>query len=556
MEEKFSSERIQAAAAARSEAESLKVRVNRLSSEVRELQHHVDERESKIQQLKLEIETARENEAKQVAYVTQLRHQLAEYEALHGNLEGAKQRGEIALSALQLETKESSQRILELERRNRILLSEKEELEQRNMVITRKYKEVANAIGMSFDIVESTYSSLSSENSNNIVLKATEMQEEINLLKGKVVTLQEYIRGADIESKANRETIQRLVSDVERKQESNSKQNHEFEIIRLERENFQTRAKELEKEVEILRERLESSQRVIAATKHEYTSHETRTISFERQQREMEITLRNSETNFRNFKQQIADWISDTSCIVEPYEESIRERIRVLMTISRERDILIEGLEKKVSNLTTQLESSFQIQRETDRRAAKAETELSSMQKRIMQAEGELAAADVLRDGLRSDKEKYLHFLEKISRSLKMDPINIDIGYDMSTDAILARAEQLVKLESDALIDRKTHIYNLQRKVKQLKEQLDSKDVHMELLRKKIASSEERLNGRTEIEREKDSEMMKNRKLCKLVERYKTELNEAHCQIRDLKASLLETKDFEVLLFSIESFSR
>ena len=46
-----------------------------------------------------------------------------------------------------------------------------------------------------------------------------------------------------------------------------------------------------------------------------------------------------------------------------------------------------------------------------------------------------------------------------------MDHISLDLGLDMTLDALITRADQLVKLEGNALADRSTHIYNLQRKV-------------------------------------------------------------------------------------------
>ena len=75
---------------------------------------------------------------------------------------------------------------------------------------------------------------------------------------------------------------------------------------------------------------------------------------------------------------------------------------------------------------------------------------------------------------------------------MKMDRINAEVGYDMTGETLLARAAQLAKLEADALADRNTHIYNLQRKIKTMKEQLESKDLHLDLLRKKITQLEER----------------------------------------------------------------
>jgi len=67
----------------------------------------------------------------------------------------------------------------------------------------------------------------------------------------------------------------------------------------------------------------------------------------------------------------------------------------------------------------------------------------------------------------------------------------------------------------------------------------------MDLLRKKVTALEERLIGKTEVEREKDTEYVRNRKLIKLVEKYKCELNEAHVEIRDLKARLLEISEMQ-----------
>lgn len=68
----------------------------------------------------------------------------------------------------------------------------------------------------------------------------------------------------------------------------------------------------------------------------------------------------------------------------------------------------------------------------------------------------------------------------------------------------------------------------------------------MDLLRKKVTSLEERLTGKSDLEREKDEEFIRNRKLLKLTEKYKRELNEAHVEIRDLKARLLYTSELQV----------
>ena len=67
-----------------------------------------------------------------------------------------------------------------------------------------------------------------------------------------------------------------------------------------------------------------------------------------------------------------------------------------------------------------------------------------------------------------------------------MESINADLGVESILSSLMARVQQVVGKEGDLLVDRKTHIYNLQRKIKSLKEQLDSKELHMDLLRKKV----------------------------------------------------------------------
>ena len=79
----------------------------------------IDRREGKIRELKIELETTRENEAKQCALVGTLRHRLSEYEATAGTLEGAASRSELAVQSLSKQNAELQDRIIDLESRIR-----------------------------------------------------------------------------------------------------------------------------------------------------------------------------------------------------------------------------------------------------------------------------------------------------------------------------------------------------------------------------------------------------------------------------------------------------
>ena len=66
----------------------------------------------------------------------------------------------------------------------------------------------------------------------------------------------------------------------------------------------------------------------------------------------------------------------------------------------------IELLEQKVSSLTSQLEKQYDVHRSGDQRMKQAEGDIYQLQDRLKRAESELASADMLRDSLRTDKER------------------------------------------------------------------------------------------------------------------------------------------------------
>lgn len=53
-----------------------------------------------------------------------------------------------------------------------------------------------------------------------------------------------------------------------------------------------------------------------------------------------------------------------------------------------------------------------------------------------------------------------MNFLDRLARALNMDEISNDIGVDLHTEALLVRAEQLARLESDKLVDKVSSLRN------------------------------------------------------------------------------------------------
>lgn len=55
--------------------------------------------------------------------------------------------------------------------------------------------------------------------------------------------------------------------------------------------------------------------------------------------------------------------------------------------------------------------------------------------------------------------------MEQLSKTMKVEDIDIDLGFEMKLKLILSRSEQLVRQEGTALVESKSLTYTLQRKV-------------------------------------------------------------------------------------------
>ncbi len=96
-------------------------------------------------------------------------------------------------------------------------------------------------------------------------------------------------------------------------------------------------AREMEREISLLKERLDSTQRAWSSTKRELEERDMRFTSIDRELKEHSLNARNSEVAFRNFKETLANLLSDEFHRLEPYEEPIRERIQAMCLAVRDK---------------------------------------------------------------------------------------------------------------------------------------------------------------------------------------------------------------------------
>ncbi|XP_047625881.1 coiled-coil domain-containing protein 170 isoform X4 [Phacochoerus africanus] len=252
--------------------------------------------------------------------------------------------------------------------------------------------------------------------------------------------------------------------------------------------------------------------------------------------------------------------LEETISVHEMEAEASRETIvRLASEVNREQkkaascteekdklNQMVTQLEAQISELVEQLGNESGFHQKALQRAQKAENKLETLQGQLTHLEGELVSGDVLRDTLHVEKQKYLQFLDQLSEKMKLDRMAAELGFDMRLEVVLARTEQLVRLESNAVIEHKTIAHNLQRKLKTQKERLESKELHVNLLRQKIAQLEEERQMRSALTVERDEAKVTIRKLQKQVERLQKELSLCREVNTELKAKLADTNELKI----------
>ncbi|XP_078413709.1 coiled-coil domain-containing protein 170 [Cetorhinus maximus] len=359
-------------------------------------------------------------------------------------------------------------------------------------------------------------------------------------------SFEETISAHDTESKASRETIMRLVSELGREQKAVVSYVQELDTIRKELDNALNAKQHLERENRILQDRLDSTQRAWEASKLELGSWEQRSKELDGSLLTSVCEAKAVHSQLEAFKHQLASLLSKADVIVQPTPEAIKERICELCNSEDSNKRTASRLEENATKLAEQLEKQVDLHQAALQRSTKAEQRLLELQEKVRYLEGNLLTGDVLYDSLSQDKQKYLKFLEDIAEKMKLERMTAEIGFNMQLDAILARADQLVKMENEAIIENKTLTYNLKRKLKAQKEKLVSKELHMDMLRRKITQLDVEKQTQTALAVERDEANLTVRKLQKKVECLEKELHKAHTSSMDLKVKLSDTHELKI----------
>ncbi|XP_054051812.1 coiled-coil domain-containing protein 170 isoform X1 [Rissa tridactyla] len=531
-----------AAETAQSELAALSVKYDCAQSELLELRSRMISKEASFQELKARAESYKENNARQMSRLLSLQTRVQEMEEEACVLTSSKNQAELTAQAAFKENGELKEELHEQNAKLNKYLKEYEESMTQASKTSRKYEELLTQLSGFLD----TDISEKEKPQEHLMSKVSEICKENLTLKDQVAALQEAINIHEMESKASRETIMRLVSEVTKEQKKASEYYQDMEKLSKDLDSATIERQSLEKKIRNLQDKLSANQKALDASKLELHDLKKSSSELGGSLKSSREEARTAQSSLEAFKEQIATLLGGGSAKVKPSEKAILERIQEINCKEQSKEIMVSQLETQIAKLTEALENQTRLYEEALERSRKAEKSSETFQDQLKHLEEELLSVDLMQDGLKLEKQKYLKFLEQLNEKMKLDSLAAEVGFDMNVDAILARVEQLVKLEGDAVIENKTMAYSLRRKLKTQKEKLESKELHVNLLRQKITQLEEEKQVRSALAVERDEANLAVRKLQKMMERLQKQLNLARETNTDLKAKLSETNELKI----------
>ncbi|XP_007643060.1 coiled-coil domain-containing protein 170 isoform X1 [Cricetulus griseus] len=511
-------------------------------SELRDLRSKLLSKEVCCQELKAEVESYKENSARKSSLLISLRSRIQELQEESAALSASKIRTETSAHTTMKENQELMKKVLELDEKLQNCLKENEESKKQGLENLRRHEEFRTELCDCLSL-DKKHEEASNE---DLILKLRELCKENTLLKGQIVTLEETINVHEMEAKANRETISRLAAEVSREQTRAASWAMEKDKLNQDLLSAVDARTALEREAKLFQERLLVAQRAWDASKQELNQLRKNCQHLDLSLKASRDAAATSQSQNSSFREKLTVLLCNGLDMAVPTEDAILERIRELGIQEESKTRMVSQLEAQISELVEQLGNEAELHRKDLQRAQEAESKLEALQGQLSHLEGELLSGDVLRDNLNLEKQKYLQFLDQLSEKMKLGEIADDLGFDMRLDVVLARTEQLVRLESNAVIENKTIAHNLQRKLKTQKERLESKEVHMNLLRQKIAQLQQETQARTALAVERDEAHLTVRKLEKKVERMQKELSACREYNTELKAQLADTNELKI----------
>ncbi|KAL4715588.1 hypothetical protein ACJJTC_009214 [Scirpophaga incertulas] len=530
--------------ALRSDLAGLQYKREKLLSENSDLKNQMLSRDQRILEQQVEIDHLREQNARQNAIISSLKKKIHDLEDIHRNLQASHGRSDLTVQTLQRDNRFYEEKLKDLEKKFRSLELECHNEEQQKENARCQFHDLVRRLSAALD---SDFCDTSFTHSpETLIIKAAELVQEITRLKNKCLNTTENLSTVEQDYRSCRDALERANTDKDMLQRQLSAQILETERLKQEKESLSVQNRVIERELHEAREKLSHCSKNLTVITDNVNQNESIILQLKEDLRHRDEKYQRLQTEFRSTMESIAILLSLPTRFVEAHESTIKDRIREILSDNKDKTVQIEALRDKLNMESQQLSRTAHLHDQSTTRVRVLEDERNMLEAKVHKLESDLNTVELSRDSLRKDKANFVAFLERLSRTLNMDELTHDIGIELHTESILHRAEQLARLESDKIVDKTAVVYQLQRRIRILREQLQRKDLHLDLLRRKLSLQEESSRVRTVLQAERDEAVARSKKLARQCDKLTVQLTDARAQLRDLNAQLADAAEYKI----------
>ncbi|CAH1711460.1 unnamed protein product [Aphis gossypii] len=525
----------------KSELAALQFKRDRLMSELQDTKGQLRNRDQRTVELEAETEMLKEQQVRQNSIIASLRNRIKELEDQERSLTTSLGRADMSSESLARENRHQAEKCSELERKIDLLELNCTKAENARDSARRSMSEFVSRTSMALG-----YESLNSDSpaAVDVVLsKASEMHQELNRLRRKNISASENLTSIEVELRNCREQLERALADKENLQRQAAGHILEIDKLKQEKEHLEMQQRVMERDLSELRDKLMATNRSLGVASSNIASQEATIFTLRNDLRGHDERCQKMQVDMQHFLESLAVCLTSADGYVQSTESGVKDAVKRLVNDLATKSTLHGESKDRIISLTDRVE---RLQIDQDRLASENRVltdEKRNLETRLNHAESELNVCEMTKEHLRNDKTIFVTFLDKLSRAMHMDQIAKDVGVDLHTESLLLRAEQLAKLEYDKNIDKSALVYQLQRRVRTLRDQLQRRDLHLDLLRKKISVQDESTKIRSLLETERDEANIRAKKLQKQLDKAQLQLTECRAQIRDLKLQLSDAGD-------------
>ncbi|XP_078516440.1 coiled-coil domain-containing protein 170-like isoform X1 [Lissotriton helveticus] len=529
-----------AAEEAHSEYAALLVKNNSLKTQVEDLQNRMSSKDVSFLEMKSQLETYKENNARQASHIQSLKDRIKELEEIAVSASNVKSHLQPGLEPFKRGNRELNERVAELESRVRIHLLEREKAEQKAYSLEKKVSESIGKLSPYLKIDPKGHE----DPFNILVTKVSELLKDHFNETSRTASLEEALASQQMELKASRETIVQLVSEIGKEQKAAAGYTAEIKALKRERDEAVRAKKSMERDNNILLEKLKESHMVWDNSQQNLEDKERKMAELDKTLRTSYYEAKAAQNLHQAFLSQLSTLLSNGFITVLSTEVAIKERIQEVCASEQSWKATNEDLQKKVLHLSRQLEQQRELYHETLSKSIKTEEVLQEQKESLKHLKGKMASEDLLKDGFNFERKKLMRFLQQLAEKLKINQDILTENLQSQYEMLLERAGEVSNFDPEYLGGNKVLVYNLQKKVNSLKEKLDFKNTQIEQLEKKVKLLEKAKEPLISPSKE-GFQSLSVQKLQNRVEKLQGQLNELKMVNHNLMSQLAEVNQLK-----------